>query len=95
MSKSFSNIVDENSNDKYKGLSEIGFGSQENNGFGNDAFDPRWDDQGKGTVGEVGDGLEDPEPGIADLAKLLFTELSTKENVIYSNSVSLARVCLL
>ena len=56
MSQSFSNIIDENSNDKYKGLSEIGFGSQENNSFGNDAFDPRWDDQGKGTVGEVGEG---------------------------------------
>ena len=26
-------------------------------------------------------GLEDPEPGIADFAKLFFTELSTKENV--------------
>ena len=95
MSQSFSNIIDENSNDKYKGLSEIGFGSQENNGFGNDAFDPRWNDQGKGTVRLVGDGLEDPEPRIADHAKLFFTELSTMENTIYDSSASLARVCIL
>ena len=37
-------------------------------------------------------GLEDPEPRIADLAKLFFTELSTKENTIYDSSVSLACV---
>ena len=51
--------------------------------------------KGKGQSGKLVKGLENPEPRIAVLAKLLFTELSTKENVIYSNSVSLARVCIL
>ena len=37
-------------------------------------------------------GLEDPDHGIADLTKLLFTELSTKENAIYNNSVSLVHI---
>ena len=49
----------------------------------------------KGQSGKLVKGLDDPEPRIADLAKLLFTELSTKENVFYSNLVSLARVCIL
>ena len=48
-----------------------------------------------GRLGKLVKGLEDPEPGIADLAKLFFTELSAKENVIYSNLVSLAHVCIL
>ena len=48
----------------------------------------------KGQLGKLVKGLEDPEPRIADLAKLFFTELSTKENAIYS-SVSLAHLCIL
>jgi condensin complex subunit 1 len=39
----------------------------------------------KGQLGEMAKCLEDPEPRIADLAKLFFTELSTKENAIYNN----------
>ena len=39
----------------------------------------------KGQLGEMAKCLEDSEPRIADLAKLFFTELSTKENAIYNN----------
>lgn len=39
----------------------------------------------KGQLGEMAKCLEDEEPRIADLAKLFFTELSTKENAIYNN----------
>ena len=39
----------------------------------------------KGQLGEMAKCLEDSEPRISDLAKLFFTELSTKENAIYNN----------
>ena len=39
----------------------------------------------KGQLGEMAKCLEDPESRISDLAKLFFTELSTKENAIYNN----------
>jgi hypothetical protein len=39
----------------------------------------------KGQLGEMAKCLEDPEPRIADLAKLFFKELSSKENAIYNN----------
>jgi condensin complex subunit 1 len=39
----------------------------------------------KGQLGEMAKCLEDPEPRIADLAKLFFDELSTKDNAIYNN----------
>ena len=39
----------------------------------------------KGQLGEMAKCLEDPERRIADLAKLFFSELSTKDNAIYNN----------
>lgn len=39
----------------------------------------------KGQLGEMAKCLEDPDQRIADLAKLFFTELSTKDNAIYNN----------
>ncbi|KAG0695301.1 non-SMC mitotic condensation complex subunit 1-domain-containing protein [Suillus ampliporus] len=39
----------------------------------------------KGQLGEMAKCLEDEEPRISDLAKLFFTELSTKDNAIYNN----------
>jgi len=39
----------------------------------------------KGQLGEMAKCVEDPEPRVADLAKLFFQELSTKENAIYNN----------
>jgi condensin complex subunit 1 len=39
----------------------------------------------KGQIGEMAKCLEDPEPRIADLAKLFFSELASKDNAIYNN----------
>ena len=39
----------------------------------------------KGQLGEMAKCLEDPDPRISDLAKLFFTELSTKDNALYNN----------
>ena len=68
-----------------------GFGSRGKNAYGTDAFDPRWV---KEQLGKLVKRLEEPEPRIVDLARLFFTELSTKENVFYSNAVNLASVCI-
>jgi condensin complex subunit 1 len=39
----------------------------------------------KGQISEMAKCLEDPDPRISDLAKLFFTELSTKDNAVYNN----------
>ena len=39
----------------------------------------------KGQISEMAKCLEDPDQRIADLAKLFFTELSSKDNAIYNN----------
>ncbi|KAI8393588.1 non-SMC mitotic condensation complex subunit 1-domain-containing protein [Radiomyces spectabilis] len=39
----------------------------------------------KGQISEMAKCLEDPDQRIADLAKLFFTELATKDNAIYNN----------
>ncbi|KDN42856.1 hypothetical protein K437DRAFT_275042 [Tilletiaria anomala UBC 951] len=39
----------------------------------------------KGQLGEMAKCLEDEEPRVSDLAKLFFSELSTKENAVYNN----------
>ena len=39
----------------------------------------------KGQLGEMAKCLEGPDPRAADLAKLFFDELSTKDNAIYNN----------
>lgn len=39
----------------------------------------------KGQLGEMAKCVEDPDQRIADLAKLFFTELATKDNAIYNN----------
>ncbi|TXT06039.1 hypothetical protein VHUM_03512 [Vanrija humicola] len=39
----------------------------------------------KGQLGEMAKCLEDPDQRIADLAKLFFSELSTKDNALYNN----------
>ncbi|KAG6370249.1 non-SMC mitotic condensation complex subunit 1-domain-containing protein [Boletus reticuloceps] len=80
---SFSNIIDENSNEHYKGLSDQDLVVKKNtlmvlthlilNGMI------------KGQLGEMAKCLEDEEPRVSDLAKLFFTELSTKDNAIYNN----------
>jgi condensin complex subunit 1 len=39
----------------------------------------------KGQISEMAKCLEDPDKKISDLAKLFFTELSTKDNAVYNN----------
>ncbi|EIW67908.1 hypothetical protein TREMEDRAFT_32861 [Tremella mesenterica DSM 1558] len=39
----------------------------------------------KGQLGEMAKCLEDPDQRISDLARLFFTELSTKDNALYNN----------
>lgn len=82
---SFNNIIDENSNVLYRGLSDKSMIVKKNalmvlthlilNGM----------IKVKGQLGEMAKCLEDEDEKIVDLAKLFFTELATKENAIYNN----------
>ncbi|KII87644.1 hypothetical protein PLICRDRAFT_643063 [Plicaturopsis crispa FD-325 SS-3] len=82
---SFSNIIDENSNELYKGLSDADMVVKKNTLMVLTHLILNGMIKVKGQLGEMAKCLEDPEPRIADLAKLFFTELSTKENAIYNN----------
>ena len=82
---SFSNIVDENSNELYKGLSDADLVVKKNTLMVLTHLILNGMIKVKGQLGEMAKCLEDEEPRIADLAKLFFTELSTKENAIYNN----------
>lgn len=82
---SFSNIVDENSNELYKGLSDENLVVKKNTLMVLTHLILNGMIKVKGQLGEMAKCLEDPEPRIADLAKLFFTELSTKDNAIYNN----------
>ncbi|KAJ3506594.1 hypothetical protein NLJ89_g6784 [Agrocybe chaxingu] len=82
---SFSSIIDENSNELYKGLSDKNFVVKKNTLMVLTHLILNGMIKVKGQLGEMAKCLEDPEPRIADLAKLFFTELSTKENAIYNN----------
>jgi len=41
----------------------------------------------KGQLGEMAKCLEDSDKGIADLAKMFFTELATKDNAVYNHFI--------
>ncbi|EGO04014.1 hypothetical protein SERLA73DRAFT_69808 [Serpula lacrymans var. lacrymans S7.3] len=82
---SFSNIIDENSNELYKGLSDGDLVVKKNTLMVLTHLILNGMIKVKGQLGEMAKCLEDEEPRIADLAKLFFTELSTKENAIYNN----------
>ena len=82
---SFSNIIDENSNELYKGLSDNDFVVKKNTLMVLTHLILNGMIKVKGQLGEMAKCLEDPEPRISDLAKLFFTELSTRENAIYNN----------
>ena len=82
---SFSTIVDENSDELYRGLLDTDLVMKKNtltvlmhlilNGM----------IKIKGQLSKMAKCLEDEVPRIADLTKLFFTDLSTKDNVIYNN----------
>ncbi|KIK92248.1 hypothetical protein PAXRUDRAFT_830137 [Paxillus rubicundulus Ve08.2h10] len=82
---SFSSIVDENSNELYKGLSDDDLVVKKNTLMVLTHLILNGMIKVKGQLGEMAKCLEDEEPRISDLAKLFFTELSTKDNAIYNN----------
>lgn len=82
---SFSTIVDENSNELYKGLNDKDLVVKKNTLMVLTHLILNGMIKVKGQLGEMAKCLEDPEVRIADLAKLFFKELSTKDNAIYNN----------
>ncbi|KAG2072264.1 hypothetical protein BDR04DRAFT_1134704, partial [Suillus decipiens] len=82
---SFSSIIDENSNELYKGLSDGDLVVKKNTLMVLTHLILNGMIKVKGQLGEMVKCLEDEEPRISDLAKLFFKELSTKDNAIYNN----------
>jgi condensin complex subunit 1 len=82
---SFSTIIDENSNELYKGLSDRDLVVKKNTLMVLTHLILNGMIKVKGQLGEMAKCLEDEEERISDLAKLFFSELSTKENAIYNN----------
>ena len=81
----FSSIFDDNSNELYKGLSDTVLVVKKNTLMVLTHLILNGMIKVKGQLGEMAKCLEDPDPRISDLAKLFFTELSTKDNAIYNN----------
>lgn len=82
---SFSTIIDENSDELYKGLSDRDLVVKKNTLMVLTHLILNGMIKVKGQLGEMAKCLEDEEPRVADLAKLFFTDLSTKDNAIYNN----------
>jgi condensin complex subunit 1 len=82
---SFSTIIDENSDELYRGLSDTALVVKKNTLMVLTHLILNGMIKVKGQLGEMAKCLEDDEPRIADLAKLFFTDLSTKDNAIYNN----------
>lgn len=82
---SFSNIFDENSDEMYRGLSDRDLVVKKNTLMVLTHLILNGMIKVKGQLGEMAKCLEDTDARIADLAKLFFTELSTKDNAIYNN----------
>jgi condensin complex subunit 1 len=81
----FSSIFDDNSNELYKGLSDTSLVVKKNTLMVLTHLILNGMIKVKGQLGEMAKCLEDQDPKISDLAKLFFTELSTKDNAIYNN----------
>ncbi len=82
---SFSSIIDENSAELYKGLSDKNPIVKKNTLMVLTHLILNGMIKVKGQLGEMAKCLEDPDERIADLAKLFFSELATKDNAIYNN----------
>ncbi|KAL6299950.1 non-SMC mitotic condensation complex subunit 1-domain-containing protein [Sparassis latifolia] len=82
---SFNSIIDENSNELYKGLSDGDLIVKKNTLMVLTHLILNGMIKVKGQLGEMAKCLEDEDERIADLAKLFFKDLSTKENAIYNN----------
>jgi condensin complex subunit 1 len=82
---SFNTIIDENSNELYKGLSDKDLVVKKNTLMVLTHLILNGMIKVKGQLGEMAKCVEDPETRITDLAKLFFKELSGKDNAIYNN----------
>ena len=82
---SFNTIIDENSNELYKGLSDKDLVVKKNTLMVLTHLILNGMIKVKGQLGEMAKCVEDPETRLTDLAKLFFKELSGKDNAIYNN----------
>ncbi|KAG7448874.1 uncharacterized protein BT62DRAFT_986013 [Guyanagaster necrorhizus] len=82
---SFSTIIDENSNELYRGLSDPDLVVKKNTLMVLTHLILNGMVKVKGQLGEMAKCVQDPDVRISDLAKLFFKELSTKDNAIYNN----------
>ncbi|KAB5590206.1 Condensin complex subunit 1 [Ceratobasidium theobromae] len=81
----FNNMIDENSNRLYDGLTDSNLTVKKNTLMVLTHLILNGMIKVKGQLGEMAKCLEDEDARIADLAKLFFQELSTKDNAIYNN----------
>ncbi|TIA70796.1 hypothetical protein E3P91_02896 [Wallemia ichthyophaga] len=81
----FSNLIDENSDKLYAGLSDSEIVVKKNTFMVLTHLILNGMVKVKGQLGEMAKCLDDTEQRISDLAKLFFTELSTKDNAVYNN----------
>ncbi|KAH6918222.1 condensin [Coprinopsis sp. MPI-PUGE-AT-0042] len=81
----FNHIIDENSADLYKGLSDKNMTVKKNTLMVLTHLILNGMIKVKGQLGEMAKCVDDSDERIADLARLFFSELSTKENAIYNN----------
>lgn len=81
----FSTIMDENSDRVYAGLTDKDLNVKKNTLMVLTFLILNGMIKVKGQLGEMAKCLEDEEARISDLAKLFFSELSTKDNAIYNN----------
>ncbi len=82
---SFGSIIDENSEKLYEGLNDKDLIVKKNTLMVLTHLILNGMIKVKGQLGEMAKCLEDEEQRISDLAKLFFTELSTKDNALYNN----------
>jgi condensin complex subunit 1 len=81
----FGNLIDENSDRLYAGLNDKDLGVKKHTLMVLTHLILNGMIKVKGQLGEMAKCLEDEEPRVSDLAKLFFSELSTKENAVYNN----------
>lgn len=81
----FNNMIDENSNNLYEGLSDKDIHVKRNTLMVLTHLILNGMIKVKGQLGEMAKCVEDADTRIADQAKLFFKELSTKDNAIYNN----------
>ena len=82
---SFSSIIDESNDELYTGLRDPDMVVKKNTLMVLTHLILNGMIKVKGQMGEMAKCVEDEDERIADLAKLFFQELSTKDNAIYNN----------